>query len=85
MIGGVIIEIVPVNPGMMWVNTGGVREDYRETCAVLIDPKDHNIKLGDFLWWQKGTAHWTPRDSQDVIKIKKLGLSGATRPRKEVL
>jgi len=79
MVGGIVVEVIIVDPHKVWVN---VRERKQE-CAVYCDPGKETIRVGDQLWWQ-GDCYWTPRsdpkDERYDIVLKKLSGSGIGRP-----
>jgi hypothetical protein len=86
MVGGKIIEVLKRKDGATWVNCGGTRQEYKQTCAVFLNAGDETLQPGDSLWWQNTNAYWTPRDRtrSDVI-LKRIGGSGVNRPKKEEL
>ena len=85
MVGGKIIEIVKESPDRWWVNCGGIRSEYKTTCAIFLDPAGNDLAPGDSLWWQSDSAYWTPYtrgkfDGREDVKLKKIGFSGVNRP-----
>ena len=84
-VGGIIVEILEIAKDKLWINTC----DKGEHCAVLCNPKENELKIGDSFWWQGDKCYWTPRytfkdirprlESSDIELIK-LGFSGAAKP-----
>jgi hypothetical protein len=85
-VGGKVVEVVPVDSGKAWVNTTDAKPPMRPEsgfCAVYVDPEGHNIQPGDSLWWQSGTAYWTPQNRPygvSDVPLRKIGYSGVNRP-----
>lgn len=82
-VGGIIVDVVPVRPDKVWVNTLEPGSDTRagRTCSVYCDPAGEPVAVGDALWWQSGTCYWTPADrSRADVKLRKIGFSGVPHP-----
>jgi hypothetical protein len=77
-VGGKIIQAHEVAPNRVWVNT--IDAEDAEPCAIYCDPAGHKLKLGDRLWRQAGTAHWTSQHGGATVQLKKLGFSGVGHP-----
>ena len=87
MVGGVIVDIVPIDEHRIWVNCADTSRAIPETCAVYVDPVGvrlqvkWNIEVGDSLWWQGDSAFWTPSGgSLADIRLKRLSYSGVPHP-----
>lgn len=73
------VYLVPERPGVAWINTYCDRED--GYCAILAEVEDHEVQLGDTLWWQAGKAHWTSGSLPvRAVTLKKIGCSGVNHP-----
>lgn len=71
MIGGRLIEITEISPGVtrLWcVGTGC--EEWDE-CAVHVETAPEMPRLGDMIWWQGGKVYW----DQDRRHLRKIGFS----------
>lgn len=86
-VGGKVVEVIAVEPNKVWVNTDDnpnrTRGSLPNLCAIYVDPDGHDIQIGDSLWWQSGTAYWTPQErpfGAFDIPLKKIGFSGVSRP-----
>lgn len=87
-VGGRVVEVVPVTPGKVWVNTDDnphrTYGSLPNLCAIYVDPDGHQIRVGDSLWWQSGVAYWTPKTGENFgasdIPLRKIGYSGVARP-----
>lgn len=97
MIGGTVVEVIEL-ADRVWVNVVEDREGSDTHCAVYVEKNDKSaiIKPGDALWWQSGSAMWTPyanrgsvrgpaapvqRGGVDYdIRIPRIGFSGVKRP-----
>lgn len=86
-VGGRVVEVVPVTPAKVWVNTDDAKPPrHPNLCAIFVDPEGYDIQPGDSLWWQSGVAYWTPLDRSfgaSDIPLKKIGYSGVGRPGRE--
>ncbi len=102
MIGGIVTETITLS-NRVWINT--VERDERLTghCAIFVERNSNSeqIKPGDSVWWQSGSAMWTPyancglNRSKDAphqrggvdydIRIPRIGFSGVSRPEKELV
>lgn len=83
-VGGRVVETI-VLPDKVWVNTRDGSE--RRTCAIYVErtAESRTISEGDSVWWQGGTAFWTPRSLGDDPpfsdkKLRRIGFSGVPRP-----
>lgn len=82
-VGGTVIDIVPVSPSKLWVNT--MDRGSLHHVAVYCDPQGEPIDVGDSLWWQSGKCYWTPRDrSRQDVPLPKIGYSGVAHPHKRI-
>jgi len=91
MIGGIVIETV-IQPKRIWVNTVESSERCNSKCAIYVERNDKSerIRPGDSLWWQGGSAMWTPYENKSKpnlkggvdydIRIPRIGFSGASKP-----
>ena len=78
--GGVIIDIVEVDPTRWWVDTWDNSSDMR-TSAVYCDPGCERPTVGDSLWWDDDNCFWTPADgSRSGVLLAKIGEAGAPHP-----
>lgn len=78
-VGGTIVDLVPVAPDKVWVNT----YDGKALCAVYVNPLTEQLEVGDGLWWHGGFALWTPRikpDGRHDVRLPRRGYSGVTHP-----
>ncbi len=78
-VGGKVVQVYD-RGDLKWVNT----LDVRDYCAIYVDP-EHNIQIGDKLWWQGGNAFWTRVDKDgnavfEDLKIAKKSGSGVSHP-----
>lgn len=84
MVGGTVVDIVKVHEHKWWVNTvENLARRVPETCAIYVDPQGEQIEVGDALWWQGGSAMWTPRmhpDGRSDVRLPRLGFSGVKHP-----
>lgn len=83
-VGGKVVEVIAVEPRKVWVNTDDAKPPrLPNLCAIYVDPEDYEIRPGDSLWWQSGTAYWTPQErpfGAFDIPLRKIGHSGVSRP-----
>lgn len=91
-VGGIVVDVVPVNPQKVWVGTVEPHEFKRplsleqlRRCivAVYCDPCGENIQPGDSLWWQGRSCYYTPRvvpDGRSDVELPKIGYSGVRHP-----
>lgn len=86
-VGGRVVEVVPVSPDKVWVNTDDnpnrTRGSLPNFCAVYVDPQGQTIRPGDSLWWQGRECYWTPQErpfGASDIPLPKIGFSGVSRP-----
>lgn len=88
MVGGRVVEVIKLEKNRWWINCGGTRGEYRETCAIYLDPGEADIAPGDMLWWQGAYAMWTAytrgvAGKKHDVRLKRIGYSGVSRPKKE--
>ena len=87
MIGGTVVETIEL-ADRIWINC---RERYSRECAIYVekDSKSRCVSEGDTVWWQSGSAYWTPKfyvqkSGKECkhfdIKLKRIGFSGVKRP-----
>lgn len=97
MIGGTVVETMILRD-RVWVNTVDNNEKCNDKCAIYVERNENSerIKPGDSLWWQSGSAMWTPfanrgsnrpkdapqqRGGVDYdIRIPRIGFSGVKKP-----
>lgn len=65
MVGGWVIEIMPVRPGVsrLWCTNPGQGE-----CAVFVEDATVMPKVGDEVWWQAGRVYFD-NDRRSLKKI----------------
>ena len=81
MIGGTIIEIIPLDD-VLWVNCRGTGCESNDECAIHVRKTAvaRTMIEGDTLWWQDTLALWTPAAEHRDIRLEKVGYSGKPRP-----
>lgn len=82
MVGGTIVDIVKVSDVKWWVNCAE-HFDRRtpDECAIYLNPAGESPDVGDSLWWQGGSAYWTPQDRSRVdVSLPRIGFSGVPHP-----
>lgn len=81
MVGGVIVDIVPVSLSKWWINCAEPKHCGMQTCAVYCDPNGEPLAVGDGLWWQGDSCYWTPTHGLRAdVKLRKIGFSGVRHP-----
>jgi hypothetical protein len=75
-VGGKVIQVYQADQDKVWLNT----LDHGEPTSVLVNPKGHEIKLGDKVWWQGGKVYWTSQSTLDTVDLPKIGGSGVNHP-----
>lgn len=93
MVGGLVIQIAEVvwdgSPRLflncqeqVWSSKEDRRVSTKQTCGIFVEPDDHTpyVELGDMVWWQGGTAFWTPRDRSDEALTALALVLGITDP-----
>ena len=91
MIGGIVIETIVLSD-TIWVNCVDACERCNDQCAIYVERNQNaeRMKPGDSLWWQGGSAMWTPYENRGRpdnkagkdydIRIPRRGCSGVSRP-----
>ena len=83
MVGGKLIEVAEIEPGVtrLWcVGTRG--SEVNDECAVHVETAPAMPLVGDEIWWQAGKVYW----DRDRRQLRKIGNSydprrvGATSP-----
>lgn len=81
MVGGKVAQIHENKERQLtWINTAGLGAEHGDYCAIYVEGINLGIALEDKLWWQMGTAHWTPKGSEVTTYLKKIGGSGVSHP-----
>ena len=81
MVGGIVIEVA-WRGYKVFVDCHDTH--YRDTCAIYVERNEDSeqIEVGDRLWWQGGSAMWTPADeSRMEVRIPRVGYSGVALDR----
>ena len=75
MVGGMIIAVVK---GAKKITATVGEQPYSKLNTLCVDlaPTEHDLDLGDTLWWQGKYAYWTPADhSREDVRIPRLSYS----------
>lgn len=84
-VGGKVVDVRPVSISKWWINTDDSKNpEFPNLCAIYVDPQGCPIMEGDSLWWQGGTAYWTPQERPfgvSDIPLPKIGFSGVPEPK----
>ena len=93
MVGGTVVEVceLPDRVGCLFVDV--VDPAYpKQHCGIVVQQTlaAECIDIGDQIWWQSGTAYWTPQATYQLsslathketdIPIPKIGHSGVPHP-----
>lgn len=77
MMAGINVINVVQLPDSTWIQC----EELGSYCAILIET-NHEVKVGDELWWQGPYAMWTPKpdDGREDVRLTRLGCCHFTIP-----
>jgi hypothetical protein len=99
MVGGTVIEVVDLAT-KVYVNCADKPRGHKKAdeCAIYVERNSNaeKIEIGDAIWWQGGSAYWTPCANQVSgkeakkrglrcgvdydIEIPRIGYSGVNHP-----
>jgi hypothetical protein len=55
---------------------GNERPPRPDRCAVHIEPTNHELEIGDTVWWQGGAVYWTKRSTgRHDVRLQKVGFT----------
>lgn len=93
MVGGRVIQIAEVKwdgshrlfldcREQVWSSEKQRQVPTKQTCAIFVEPDERTayVEIGDMVWWQGGTAFWTPRDRSDEVQMALALALGITDP-----
>ncbi len=71
MVGGRLIEIGEMEPGVTRLWCVGIGQEHGDECAVHVETAPAMPLLGDEIWWQAGKVYW----DKDRRHLRKIGNS----------
>lgn len=100
MVGGIVKDVLDCHHrGEVWVNCidrcyragcdgGDACTHKRDECAIYVERNEDSLQIraGDKLWWQGGSAFWTAVGSDGEcsgrieVDIQRRGYSGVSHP-----
>lgn len=83
MVGGKVLNVIHLSD-CTWLEVED-REPYNDRCGIRVE-RNERIRPDDRIWWQGGSAYWTPGSflGRVDIPLKRIGYSHAGIP-KDVL
>jgi len=69
MVGGTVVETI-ILEDRVWVNTVDNDETRNTQCAIYVQKNEKALRIspGDSVWWQGGSAMWTPYLNRGAVR-----------------